>query len=323
MLRLILSVAKRMRVITCLSTFKVAPEGLSYRKTPIEWEGAAERVFNGVAPSGLRSRVYSGRRDDRLLGDESVVGRSPVNIFGNAVPANPVEADPNAVTFGVKFWTTQPGTVAGIRFYRGHSNNGGYTVRLYTAAGSLLAQATTSKDTCTVPCWEQVNFAAPIVISANTIYVAAYYTSNGYYADGYYGLTNGATNGPLVAPASGVSGGNGVYVYARGFPKSTWENSNYFVDVSFTPSAPTPYLTLSFNPPSPSIASNAPAGTVVGRSPQPGATARHHRNAVFWPALLQRPRDLRDFRQQADHQSIRPWTIRRREYRPERDDRRH
>jgi hypothetical protein len=255
-----------MRIITCLLAFNASPGGLVDRNTPIRCENPAGRAFT--------SRAAWRRAACRLgfivwvvliacLPTTASLAQSPVNIFGNAVPGNPAEADPNAVTLGVKFWSTQPGTIAGIRFYRGHTNGYGYTVRLYTAAGSLLAQATTSTDTCTVPCWEQVNFSAPISISAKTTYVAAYYTSNGYYPDGYYGLTNGAINGPLVAPASGVSGGNGVYVYAKGFPTSTWEDSNYYVDVSFTPSAPTPYLTLSFNPPNPSIASNAPAGTAV------------------------------------------------------------
>jgi hypothetical protein len=196
-----------------------------------------------------------------LLMNGSESSAQTLNIFGNAVPPVPVQSDPNAVTLGVKFWSTQPGTVSGIRFYRGHRIRNGYTVRLYTAAGSLLAQATTSVDTCAVPCWEQVNFAAPISISANTTYVASYYTSNGDYADNYYGLTNGTTSGPLIAPASGVSGGNGVYVYSNGFPASTYEDSNYYVDIAFTPSAPS--LLLSFNPPAPSIPATAPFGTVV------------------------------------------------------------
>ena len=126
-------------------------------------------------------------------GSQAALTQSTISMFGNAVPGNAAEADSNAVTLEVKFWSAQPGAVSGIRFYRGHTNKSGYTVRLYAAAGSLLAQGTTSHDTCTVPCWEQVNFAAPISISANTTYVAAYYTSNGYYADGYYGLTKGAT----------------------------------------------------------------------------------------------------------------------------------
>jgi hypothetical protein len=194
-------------------------------------------------------------------GSRASLAQATINIFGNAVPANAVEADSNAVTLGVKFWSAQPGAVSGIRFYRGHTNQSGYSVRVYTAAGSLLAQGTTSYDTCTVPCWEQVNFAAPVSISAKTTYVAAYYTSNGYYADSYYGLTKGATNGPLVVPASGVSGGNGVYVYAKGFPNSTWEDSNYYVDIAFTPSAPT--LLLSFNPTNPSLPDNSPIGTPI------------------------------------------------------------
>ena len=162
----------------------------------------------------------------------SAAAQSPLTMFGNVTPQNPVIAD-SAVTLGVKFYSTQAGTIAGIRFYRGHSNSNGYTVKLFSASGSLLASAATSKDTCAVPCWEQVNFASPISIAANTTYVAAYYTSNGDYADDEYtngGLTNGASNGPLIAPASSQVGGNGVYTYSTGLPNQTWHDSNYYVE---------------------------------------------------------------------------------------------
>ena len=193
----------------------------------------------------------------------SAAAQSPLTMFGNVTPQNPVIAD-SAVTLGVKFYSTQAGTIAGIRFYRGHSNSNGYTVKLFSASGSLLASAATSKDTCAVPCWEQVNFASPISIAANTTYVAAYYTSNGDYADDEYtngGLTNGASNGPLIAPASSQVGGNGVYTYSTGLPNQTWHDSNYYVNVSFTPTAPT--LMMSFSPASPSIQNTSPGGTVV------------------------------------------------------------
>ena len=41
------------------------------------------------------------------------------------------------------------------------------------------------------------------------------------------------TNGPLTAPASTATSGNGVYTYAAGtaFPSSTYRGSNYWVDV--------------------------------------------------------------------------------------------
>jgi hypothetical protein len=70
--------------------------------------------------------------------------------------------------------------------------------------------------------------------------------------------------GPLSAPASDTVGGNGIYIYSAGFPNQTWHNGNYYVDVAFAPTASAPaHLTLSFDPPSPSIARSAPAGTVV------------------------------------------------------------
>ncbi|MDQ3932901.1 MAG: DUF4082 domain-containing protein, partial [Actinomycetota bacterium] len=38
------------------------------------------------------------------------------------------------------------------------------------------------------------------------------------------------------APASNTSGGNGVYRYGTsGFPTSSYNASNYWVDVTFTP----------------------------------------------------------------------------------------
>jgi hypothetical protein len=51
--------------------------------------------------------------------------------------------------------------------------------------------------------------------------------------------------------------------YGNGFPQSVWQDGNYYVDVVFTAAASTPYLTLSFNPPAPSIASDTPLGAVV------------------------------------------------------------
>jgi hypothetical protein len=191
-----------------------------------------------------------------------------VTLVGNAVPSTPVESDTAAVTLGVKFWSSQPGTIAGVRFYRGYkASSSGYTVKLFSAGGTLLASARTAKDTCAVPCWEEVNFASPISIAANTTYVAAYYTGNGRYADDQYGLTNGMTSGPLVAPASGQVGGNGVYTYSTGFPTQVWNASNYYVDISFTPSAPQVAQTpkaVSFSPAGPvNVSDTAPAGTTI------------------------------------------------------------
>jgi hypothetical protein len=187
-----------------------------------------------------------------------------VSIFGNTTPS-PLSTYTTPITGGVKFWSTQSGAISGIRFYRATTSQGGYKASLYTASGSLLGSVTMKTESSPVPGWQVANFAAPISISPNTTYVAAYYVPSGNtYQLVAEGLTQGVSTGPLIAPASSAVGGNGVYNDAHAFPNTpSARNSNFLVDVLFTPVAPTPYLTLSFNPPNPTIASNAPAGTVV------------------------------------------------------------
>jgi hypothetical protein len=186
-----------------------------------------------------------------------------VSLFAGAVPSNPVEADNNAVTLGVKFWSSKPGSISAIKFYRGAKSPLGYVASLYSASGSLLGSVQMRTESGPVPGWQQAILAAPISISPNTTYIAAYYAPSGQYADQYYGFTAAVTEGPLTAPASSLVGGNGVFIYKQGFPKQAWKNSNYFVDIVFIPTAPAPYLTLAFSPANPSIASTAPLGSYV------------------------------------------------------------
>jgi hypothetical protein len=105
------------------------------------------------------------------------------------------------------------------------------------------------------------DFTSPIPIKANTTYIAAYYSPIGRGAWDERGMTNGVSNGPLTAPAYSAAGGNGVYHYNNAFPNHTYDASNYYVDVLFTPTGAA--LVLKFNPPNPSISATAPLGSVV------------------------------------------------------------
>jgi hypothetical protein len=83
-----------------------------------------------------------------------------------------------------------------------------------------------------------VSFAAPVAITANTVYVASYHAPNGGYAFDSNYFASGFQSGPLYFLRDGESGGNGVFVYgAGGFPANTFQASNYWVDVVFTTSA--------------------------------------------------------------------------------------
>ncbi len=185
-----------------------------------------------------------------------------VSALGNAIPMNPID-DGLEVTLGVKFWSSQPGTIKGIRFYRAIASPQGYVAKLYSANGILLGSATIAQDSGPLPGWQEADFASPISIAANTTYIASYYSPIGRGAWDVFGLSQGVTNGPLTFPASSAVGGNGVYSYANAFPTGSYQASNYYVDVVFAPAAPTPYLALSFSPPNPSIPSNATKGSVV------------------------------------------------------------
>jgi len=183
-----------------------------------------------------------------------------ISIFGNAVPSDPTGGG-SKVMLGVKFWSSQSGTISAIRFYRAAVSAKGYVASLYSAGGGLLGSATLARESGPVPGWQVANFASPIPVSANTTYIAAYYSAAGDGAGDPHELKNGVTNGPLTTPASSAAGGNGVYNSKNAFPKSSYEASNYYVDVLFTPTGAA--LVLNFNPPNPSIPANTPLGSVV------------------------------------------------------------
>src|SRR5262249_52373751 len=88
--------------------------------------------------------------------------------------------------------------------------------------------------------WQQVNFATPVNITANTTYVASYHTTTGYYAfDGNY-FTNQFSNPPLRGLSDGSSGGNGVFAVNATpiFPTQNFMAGNFWVDVVFNVAGP-------------------------------------------------------------------------------------
>jgi uncharacterized protein (TIGR03437 family) len=140
----------------------------------------------------------------------------------------------NPITLGVKFRSDVSGSVTGVRFYKGSGNNGTHIGMLYSSTGALLAQATFTGETASG--WQQVNFSSPVAISANTTYVAAFFSNSGHAGDGGYFTSKGLDNAPLHALKSGVDGPNGLYMYGSAplFPSQSWADSNYWVDIVFS-----------------------------------------------------------------------------------------
>ena len=156
-------------------------------------------------------------------------------IFEQGVPAIPdVEEDSSPVELGVKFSSDVAGTIRGIRFYKSEANIGPHVVSLWTSSGTLLSQATAASETASG--WQEVPFSAPVSISANTTYVAGYFAPEGHYAATGAGFASSVDSPPLHA-LSNTTSPNGVYAYSptATFPTNTFNATNYWVDVLFTP----------------------------------------------------------------------------------------
>jgi hypothetical protein len=194
---------------------------------------------------------------------------SVVTIWpATAVPGT-VDAGPDsAVELGVKFRSDVPGSISGIRFYKATANTGTHSGHLWSSAGTLLASATFTGESASG--WQQVNFATPVAIASNTVYVASYYAAVGHYSlNGSYFASKGVDNPPLHALTNGVSGGNGVYAYSTSsaFPNQTYNAANYWVDVVFQPGAALTLTSIAVTPANPTI--------LVGATQQFAATGTY------------------------------------------------
>ena len=192
----------------------------------------------------MKSRLFNGFSIVFIL-FASLITTSPDALGATIWPAATIPAivdsgPDSAVELGVKFLSDVGGVVSGIRFYKARANTGTHTGSLWSAGGTRLATATFRNETASG--WQQVNFATPVAISANTVYVASYRAARGHYScDQNFFAGKGADSPPLHAPANGVSGVNGVYIYgtAGRFPYLGWNSSNYWVDVVFSAAAST------------------------------------------------------------------------------------
>lgn len=188
----------------------------------------------------------------------------PCSIFGSVTPDTPQVADATAYELGVRFRATVPGTISGVRFYKGANNTGSHTGTLWSNTGQQLATGTFSAETATG--WQTLTFSSPVTVAANTTYLASYHTDTGFYANDPTGFTDKAAySAPLFALPDGLDGPNGVFHTGAGaFPASSVGGNNYFVDVVFNgdPSADTAPPAVASSTPQ-NTATSVPSNTTV------------------------------------------------------------
>lgn len=204
--------------------------------------------------------------------DVSATASDFVSIYPpGTVPTTKTADDPHAVELGVRFTVHVPGALEAVRYYKGVKNTGVHTGTLWAANGTKLATATFANESASG--WQTVRFPKPIALSPNQTYVASYHTSTGDYAQQQWAFSRNATLGNKTIRAS-----SGIYAYgAGGFPRDTWHDAAYYVDVLFqpngigvTPPAPTP--TVSSSRPSSPAASHTPTPPRSSTSSRPSTS---------------------------------------------------
>ncbi len=88
----------------------------------------------------------------------------PCTIWpSSATPAVAADPDNGGIEVGVKFRTTQAGTITGIRFYKGTGNTGTHVGSLWTRTGTKLASVTFTGESSSG--WQQATFATPVAVA--------------------------------------------------------------------------------------------------------------------------------------------------------------
>ena len=159
-----------------------------------------------------------------------------VSFFTSAQTPSAITDDTDRVVVGIRFTSTVPGDIVGIRYYKWPSNTGTHTATLWSAEGAILGEADFTGESASG--WQQANFSSPIKIAADTEYVASYVAPVGQYAEDQYFAWPNLNASPLQAV--GLNPGVYTYTSTNQFPTNTWRSSNYWVDVAFVPNSDTP-----------------------------------------------------------------------------------
>jgi len=207
------------------------------------------------------------------------------SIFpSTAAPAVPLNNDAQGIALGMKFRSAQNGFIRGVRYYKAVGATGTHTGHLWSAAGALLGSTTFAGDTASG--WQQALFALPIAINANTTYVVSVFSPSGDYSATKPYFTQAVINDPLRALADGEDGPNGLYSYSAVsvFPTSSFNASNYWVDLVFTHQGPvvSPVVTVQPSSQTRCAGTNATFITAGNGDPVPTVQWQVSTNGTTW-----------------------------------------
>ncbi|WP_392534621.1 N,N-dimethylformamidase beta subunit family domain-containing protein [Nostoc sp. C117] len=183
--------------------------------------GATTYVTNSVSATASQVGSVTFSAIASPSGNTQTLLTTQVPSISNATDSVPYE-------LGMKFRSARWGQITAIRFWKAPSETGTHIGKIWTATGTLLANATFTNETASG--WQEQVLETPVPIEGNTTYVVSV-NVNTYYVATYYELSNPIVNGYL---SSVTDGNNGVYSASpNSFPDSSFVNSNYYRDIGF------------------------------------------------------------------------------------------
>ena len=120
---------------------------MSAAATSVNWSYTWSVAGSGPVTIESRATDDSGNTETPGPGVNVTVS-CPCSLFGNNyTPYITSDTDSGSYELGMKFQSTVPGWVAGVRFYKGAGNGGTHTGSLWTSSGTLLATGTFTNET--------------------------------------------------------------------------------------------------------------------------------------------------------------------------------
>lgn len=194
----------------------------------------------------------------------------PSSVFGAEVPETASANDAGSIELGLRFSPESDGFVTGVRFFKGATNRGAHTGSLWDANGSRLASVAFSNETATG--WQTAEFLNPVQVSAGMQYTVSYSAPSGGYSmtNSYWPYKSRSTSPVIVSAAVGTQTA-GVFGSIGAWPRETYQESNYFVDVVFDKADTSPLRLASRTPraDASSIALNADVSATFTRNANP------------------------------------------------------
>lgn len=144
------------------------------------------------------------------------------NIFTTETPEFTLNASPGWEV-GTRFFTTKPGCVIGLRFWRAAGETGTNTLKLWTYSGVVLGSGSVSSGSG----WQYVYFGGFACLDTDQYYIVSVNTNTMQAKTPNAFGGRQIVNGPLVADG-------GYYGQPMGDMPGNPSSSNFFVDVEFS-----------------------------------------------------------------------------------------